>query len=85
MNPQESRKRIHELVDSLPEDELPTVRRILEGLQSLSDPILRALLKASEEGRALSDEERAALREAESDLRRGAVRPLEEYLAEREE
>lgn len=85
MNPQENRKRIHELVDRLPEAELPTVRRVLEGLTSLSDPVLRALLEASEEEQPISDEERTALQEADEDVRRGKVRPLDEYLAEREE
>ena len=84
MNPQEIRERIHRLVDRLPEEELPTARRVLEGLRSLSDPVLRALLDAPEE-EPISEEERAALREAEEDVRRGRVRPLEEYLTEREE
>lgn len=85
MNPQESRDRIHELVDQLPESELPTARRVLEGLSSLSDPVLRALLEASEEDRPLTDEERDALREGEEDVRHDRLRSLNEYLAEREE
>lgn len=85
MNPQEIRKRIHQLVDRLPEDELPTARRVLEGLQAMGDPVLRALLHAPEEEEPVSEEERAAVREAEEDVRRGRVRELDEYLAEREE
>lgn len=85
MNPQELRRRIHQLVDRLSEEELPTARRVLEGLQAMDDPVLRALVRATEEEDPISEEERAALREAEEDVRRGRVRDLDEYAAEREE
>jgi len=84
MNPQEIRKRIHQLVDRLPEEDLPAAQRVLEGLQAMGDPVLRALLRVPEEEEAISEEERAALREAEEDVRRGRVRELDEYLAERD-
>lgn len=85
MNPRELRERIHRLVDRLPEEELPVARRVLEGLETLGDPVLRALAKAPETDEPLSQGDREALREAESDVRQGRVRPLEEYLSEREE
>lgn len=78
MNPQEIRKRIHQLVDRLPEEDLPAARRVLEGLQALGDPLLRALLEAPEEDEPISEEERAALREAEEDVRRGDILTHEE-------
>lgn len=78
MNPQELRKRIHQLVDRLPEDDLPAARRVLEGLRALGDPVLRALLRAPEEEEPVSEEERNALREAEEDVRRGEILTHEE-------
>jgi hypothetical protein len=78
MNPQELRKQIHQLVDRLPEDELPAVRRVLEGLQAMGDPVLRALLRAPEEDEPVSEEERTALREAEEDVRQGDILTHEE-------
>lgn len=85
MNPQEIRKEIHQLVDRLSEEELLVARRVLEGLQAVGDPVIRALVQAPEEEAPISEEERAALREAEEDLRRGRVRELDDYLAERDE
>lgn len=51
----------------------------------MDDPVLRALVRASEEEDPISEEERSALHEAEEDVRRGRVRELDEYVAEREE
>lgn len=82
MNPQDTRERIHELVDRLPDKELPVARRVLEGLQALVDPVLSALREAPEEEESISDEERAALREAEEDVRRGNVLSHEEMKRE---
>lgn len=83
MNPKDTRDRLHHLVDRLSAGDLPTAVRVLEALQA-GDPVRRALEDAPEEERSLSAKERAALEEAEEDARRGDLRSLEDYLAERE-
>ncbi len=54
------KEELHQLVDSLPENELPVARRFLEFLADLScDPVLRALHEAPIDDEPLPPEEAA--------------------------
>lgn len=42
-----TREQLHDLINRLPEDELRTAERLLNGLCAGNDPVLRALLTAA--------------------------------------
>ena len=70
-----AKERIHQLVDDLPESELETARRGLEGLSalSLSNPVVEALANAPVDDESVSDEEAQAIEEGERDIDAGRV------------
>ena len=70
-----TKERIHRLVDDLPESELETVKRVLEGLSalSLSDPVAEALANAPVDNESVTDEEAQAIEEGERDVEAGKV------------
>lgn len=70
-----ARKELHELIDSLPESELPSVRRqLLRHLAEVTnDPVLRTLLNAPLDDEPETEEERQAVAEAKEDLAAGRV------------
>ncbi len=67
-----TKEALHELIESLPEAVLPEAARRLEELRD--DPLLRSLIAAPLEDEELSDEELAALAEAEAERAAGAAR-----------
>jgi len=73
-----NRERIHELVDRLPESDVPAVEKLLESLTE--SPAERAIRLAQPDDEPVSDAEDRAIREAESDTRPPV--PLENLLAE---
>lgn len=64
------RAALHQLVDSLPEEDLPAAGRLLGGLAT-ADPVERALLLAPADDEPETPEERAAAEEALRDVREG--------------
>ena len=70
-----TKEQIHQLVDDLPERELETVKRVLEGLSALtlSNPVVEALANAPVDDEAVSDEEAQAIEEGERDIEAGQV------------
>ena len=68
-----TREQLYRLVDELPEDELATAARILEGLQGHSeqDPMLKLLDEAPEDDEPLTPEDIAAIEEGKAAFRRG--------------
>jgi hypothetical protein len=75
-----TRDTLHHLVDALPDAEVDAAERYLAALQS--DPMLRALLTAPTDDEPETDEERAAVAEAEEDVRQGRVVSMEEIKRE---
>jgi hypothetical protein len=63
------------LVEELPDSELEAARRYLEYLRDIGDPLLRALLRAPEDDKELSDKTAAALKEARQEVLRERGRP----------
>ncbi|MGH2532918.1 MAG: hypothetical protein ACRDJW_11525 [Thermomicrobiales bacterium] len=58
-----TRERVHQLIEELPESELPAVERFIEQRRATTDPFLRALANAPEDDEPLSPEDEAAIKE----------------------
>ena len=74
-----SRSAIHELVDRLPNTQLPLAASILK---NLLDPLTLALASAPADDEPLTDSDRAAIGEAEAWLSTNQPIPLEKVLSE---
>jgi hypothetical protein len=73
------RERLHALVDNLPEPEVHAALRFVEYLRETEeDPVLKALREAPFDDEPLTDEDLAALREAQEDELHGRLIPHEE-------
>jgi len=70
MSPRES---LHQLVDDLPEVDLPTASRVLEALRDTADPVRKALDHAPLDDESDGDDADGGLTEArrDADLGRG--------------
>ena len=64
-----AKERLHQLVEELPEEDVPAAQRLLEDLCARRDPVLRALLTAPEE--PATPEELEAIQEAEARIAAG--------------
>ena len=73
-----TKEEIHELVDALPEAELATAERVLQGLAALSDPVLRALARAPEDDEPDEDDTDGGITEARQQAERGETISQEE-------
>ena len=65
------RKRLHQLIDALPEDEIQAAERCLESLCSHRDPVLDAIRSAPDVEEPFGDEEQRGVDDAIRDLRAG--------------
>ena len=75
-----TRDELHELLDHIPESDVPTARKFL---RSLADPIWLAMLNAPLDDEPLCDAEREALEASQMREQRGeALIPHEEILRE---
>jgi hypothetical protein len=79
---EELKQHLHGLVDALPEAELHAARRFLEYLRQKGDPVLRAFIEAPIDDEPLTEEDIAAIQEAEEELSRGKGNPWEQVRAE---
>ncbi len=69
----ETRTKLHDLVESLPSEDVPTALRSLEALKSGSDSLPFALRDVPIDDEPETEEERAAVAEAHRDLEEGRV------------
>jgi predicted transcriptional regulator len=76
----EARTKLHDLIESLPSEDVPTALRILEALSSSSDPVPLALRDIPIDDEPETEEERAAVAEARRDIEEGRVIPHEEVM-----
>jgi hypothetical protein len=76
-----SRATLHDLVDSLPEEDLAAAERLLAELMT-TDPVERALLLAPADDEADADDEDGGLTEARQELARGEGVSTEELRRE---
>jgi hypothetical protein len=80
------KQELYHLIDSLPPKEITTAKRFLEFLlsyQDESDPLLSALMDASEDDEPLDALETASIRQSMRDIARGDAQSLELMMAER--
>ncbi len=74
-----AREELHELIDRLPESELPAVRSYLHYLaETNSDRVLRALVNAPVDDEPETEEERKSVEEGRKALAEGRVLSDEE-------
>lgn len=81
MNPTSApsiKQELHALVDALPESEVETARRVLEGLRATASAPSYTLDNAPEDDEPETEEERAAVAEALAEMRAGKGIPHEE-------
>lgn len=75
-----SRDTLHDLVDRIAEDELPTAKRFLEYLAT--NPAYRAALSAPLDDEPVTEADGAAIARAHDEVRSGKVVSHEEILRE---
>jgi hypothetical protein len=75
-----TKQQLHDLIERLPDDEIPTVYRLLAGL--LADPLWLTCVTAPEDDEPYTPEQQARDAEAQADIHRGAGIPHEEILKE---
>jgi hypothetical protein len=80
MTTTEARTKLHDLIESLPSEDVPTALRILEALNSSSDPVPMAFRDVPIDDEPETEEERAAVAEARRDLEEGSVIPHDEVM-----
>jgi len=69
-----NKERIHELINILPEAELPVAERFLRYLCDMgSDPVKRALIDAPEDNEAITPKEEEMVNEAKVAYERGEI------------
>ena len=76
------RKRLHRLVDRIPEREVHAAERYLEYLTEYGDPFIRRLMNAPLDDEPVTEEEEAGVREAWEDYKTGRVHTMEEVKEE---
>ena len=75
-----SRDALHDLVDRIPEEELPAAKRFLEYLAV--GPAYRAALLAAVDDEPVTEGDATAIAQAREDVRTGRVIPHDEVLRE---
>jgi predicted transcriptional regulator len=80
MTTAEARTKLHDLVESLSSDDVPTALRVLEALNSTSDPIPLALRDIPFDDEPETEEERAAVAESDRDIAEGRLIPHDEVM-----
>jgi hypothetical protein len=73
MTTAEARTKLHDLIESLPSEDVPTALRVLEALSFSSDHVPLALREVPLDDEPETEEERAAVAEARRDLEEGRV------------
>ena len=68
-----SRQELKDLIDGMHEDELPAIKRYLQFLRYLDDPVARSLADAPPDDEDIASEDIAAFRETDEDFRTGNV------------
>jgi hypothetical protein len=80
MTTAEARTKLHDLIESLPSDDVPTALRVLEALNSTSDSLPLALRDIPFDDEPETEEERAGAAEARRDIEEGRFISHEEMI-----
>lgn len=77
------RDRLRQLVDEIPELELPAAKRYLEYLRNVGNsPVYRAVMEAPLDNEPETEEERLAVEEGRADIAAGRLIPHEQVMRE---
>ena len=76
------KRQIKDLIDGMPPDELLVIKRFIQYVRDMEDPFLRNLAESPWDDEPLSDEDIAAIAEAEADIKAGRLIPAEEVYRE---
>ena len=77
-----TKEHLHHLVEELPESALPEAERLLDGLRDGDAELPRVLREAPWDDELVTEDERAATKEAYEAIARGEVYTLEEVKRE---
>ena len=80
MTTAEARTKLHDLIESLPSNDLPTALRVLEALNSTADSLPLGLRDIPFDDEPETEEERAAVAEARREIEEGRVIPHDEVM-----
>lgn len=81
-NQDQTRLRLKELIDELPEGDLHAVKRYIQFLHYLDDPVAVSLVEAPLDDEPLTDEDIAALEEAREEMKAGKLTSHDEVMRE---
>ena len=68
-----NRKQLKDLIDSMRDDDLPAIKRYLQFLRFLDDPVARSLAEAPVDDEDTTGEDVASFRKTDDDFRTGDV------------
>ena len=77
-----TRQELKDLIDCVPTDELIVVKRFIQYVVDMQDPVLRSLLEAPVDDEPTSESDVAALQEAREDIAAGRLTPAKELYRE---
>jgi len=79
------REEIYRLVDSIPEDKLPDIKKLLKhAIEDDYDPVLHALANAPLDDEPVTEEEEERIRQADDDFKHGRTVSMDEVKKELE-
>ena len=77
-----TRQDLKDLIDCVPTDELIVVKRFIQYVVDMQDPVLRSLLDAPVDDEPTSESDVAMLQEARADIAAGRLTPAKELYRE---
>ena len=77
-----TRQELKDLIDCVPTDELIVVKRFIQYVVDMQDPVLRSLLDAPVDDEPTSESDVAMLQEARADIAAGRLTPAKELYRE---
>ena len=77
-----TRQELKNLIDCVPTDELIVVKRFIQYVVDMQDPVLKSLLDAPVDDEPTSESDVAMLQEARADIAAGRLTPAKELYRE---
>lgn len=77
-----TREEVKDLIDCVPTDELLVVKRYVQYIVDIQDPVFKSLLDAPVDDEPVTESDKAALRESREDIAAGRLIPAKELYKE---
>ena len=77
-----TREEVKDLIDCVPTDELLVVKRYVQYVIEMQDPVFRSLMDAPVDDEPLTEEDIAAMKEGEEDIAAGRLIPAKDLYKE---